>query len=605
MTTSAKIPPAPKWDLDSIFRGGSKSEDFRKHRENVKAGLKEASAMIDKLPESIDDNSRGAWVEVILKLQSLLEDIELTKSFANALASANVEDSTADAVYGEGHVLLSRWEKLRTQLEALSMAQSDDQWKMLLADPRLEGIRFYLDELRVIARSKMPVELESLALELSVNGYHAWNQIYDKMAGGLRVDFEEHGKVGKISMGQLATKMASPDREIRKQAFEKMVQGWSSRADLAAMMLNALSGFRLTLYDRRGWEPPVKEALVMSRTQEKTVDTMWEVISRETKRLQPYINAKKKLLGIDKYAWYDEFAPCGSVNKMYSFEEAGEFIRKNIAGLSPDMADFCKMALEKRWVEAEDRPGKRAGAYCTGTGKFRQPRVFMTYAGSYDNLLTLAHELGHAYHGWVLKDKPYFSTIYPMNLAETASIFAETLVNDAALAQATDPQEKLMLVEQKLQSAYVMFTDLHCRYLFDRAFYEERKHGVVGPDQLSELMVEAQKKAFCGLLDESGYHPLFWCSKLHFYISDQPFYNFPYTFGYLFAGGVYDRAKKEGPAFARQYKALLAETGSMTTEQMAQKYLGVDLTKEDFWVDAINRSLADVDEFVKLADSLS
>ncbi len=605
MTTSTKIPPAPKWDLDSIFRGGSKSEDFRKHREDVKVGLKEASGLIESLPESIDKGSLDAWVDMILKLQSLLEDIDLIRSFAGALASQNVEDSAADGINVEGHVLTSEWEKLRTQLEALSLMQSDEQWKMLLKDSRLDGIQFYLDELRVIARSKMPVELESLALELSVNGYHAWNQIYDKMAGGLAVDFEQHGKIEKISLGQLATKMSDPNRQIRKQAFEKMTEAWKTKTDLAAMMLNALGGFRLTLYDRRKWESPVKEALIMSRAEEKTLDTMWKVIARETKRLQPYIDAKKKLLGIDKYAWYDEFAPCGTVNKMYDFAEAGEFIRKHIGSLSPDMADFCKMALEKRWVEAEDRPGKRGGAYCMGTGKFRQPRVFMTYAGSYENLLTLAHELGHAYHGWVLKDKPYFSTIYPMNLAETASIFAETLVNDAALAQATDPQEKLMLVEQKLQSAYGMFTDLHCRYLFDRSFYAERKKGAVGPDRLSELMIQAQKKAFGSLLDESGLHPLFWCSKLHFYISDQPFYNFPYTFGYLFAGGVYDKAKKEGPAFAKQYKALLAETGSMTTEQVAQKYLGVDLTKEDFWVDAINRSLADVDEFVKLADSLS
>jgi len=342
----------------------------------------------------------------------------------------------------------------------------------------------------------------------------------------------------------------------------------------------------------------------MARLQKKTLDTMWAVILREAPRLAPYIDAKKKLLGIDKFRWYDEFAPCGKVDKLYPFDEAGEFILDNVKNFSTDMADFMRMALADRWVEGEDRSGKAGGGYCTGFKPFKQSRIFMTYAGSFENLLTLAHELGHAYHSYVLKDKPPFASRYPMPLAETASIFSETLVTDAALEVSTDPQEKLMLLDQKLQAGYVMFTDIHSRYLFDTAFYEARQNGLIDKDRLSEMMVNAQKKAFAGLLDDSGYHPLFWCSKLHFYITDQPFYNFPYTFGFLFAGGVYDRAKKEGPAFADKYRDLLADTGSMTTEDLAQKHLGIDLTKEDFWVAAVNRSLADVDSFVKLAAKL-
>jgi oligoendopeptidase F len=180
----------------------------------------------------------------------------------------------------------------------------------------------------------------------------------------------------------------------------------------------------------------------------------------------------------------------------------------------------------------------------------------------------------------------------------------EALVTDAALEQATDPQEKLMLLDQKLQRAYVMFTDIYCRFLFDLAFYAERKKGVVPKDRLNEIMIEAQKKAFAGMLDDNGYHPLFWCTKLHFFLTDVPFYNFPYTFGFLFSGGVYDRAKKEGAVFADKYRALLADTGSMTTEELARKHLDVDLTREDFWKDAVNRQLADVDAFMKLADTL-
>lgn len=603
MTKSNKIPPAPRWDLESIFSGGSKSEDFKMYREQTKLGLDQGEKLLTALPESIGDGSLDQWAEFVLKLQSLFSDISLIISFAGCLSSQNVEDGDADAITSEGYLYLSQWEKLRTRLEALSLKQNDEAWGKLVSDSRLHEIRFYLDELRNIAKSKMPVEQESLALELAVNGYHAWGQMYEKMAGELKVDFVEHGETSRISLGQLATKMSDPDRAIRKQAFEKMTEAWKSRADLAALTLNAQAGFRLALYKRRNWKSPVYEPLVNSRMKQETLDAMWNVISREVQKLVPYVEAKKKLLGIDKFRWYDQVAPCGAVERLYSFEEAGEFIYENIKPFSPGMAEFVKMALSKNWVEAEDRPGKRGGAFCTGLGHHRQSRVFMTYAGSYDNLLTLAHELGHAYHGWVLKDKPFFATEYPMNLAETASIFTETLVTDAALAQVTDPAEKLMLIDQKLQGAYTFFTDLHSRYLFDRAFYDERKNGVIGKDRLSEIMVEAQKKAFGPLLDESGHHPLFWCSKLHFFITDAPFYNFPYTFGFLFSGGVYDRAKKEGPAFAEKYNAMLADTGSMTTEELAQKHLGEDLTKEDFWQRAVGRAMADIDEFVKLAKS--
>ncbi len=402
-------------------------------------------------------------------------------------------------------------------------------------------------------------------------------------------------------MGQLATKMSAANRSIRKQAFEKLLSAWETRKELAAMALNSQAGFRLSLYKHRNWDSILQEPLRLNHLKQDSLEAMWAVVERETPRLKPYIEAKKKLLGIDNFAWYDEFAAVGNVDRTFSFDEAGEFVASNVGRFSTDMGKFVKMAIDKRWVEAEDRGGKEGGAFCTSLGPLRQSRVFMTFAGTFENLLTLAHELGHAYHGWVLRDRAYFAGEYPMGLAETASIFSETVVTDAALEQATDDEEKVMLLEQKLQAAYVMFTDLYSRYLFDRSFYEERANGVVGSDRLTELMLAAQKRAFHGMLGEDGYHPLFWCSKLHFYHTSVPFYNFPYTFGFLFAGGVYHRAKQEGASFADKYAALLADTGSMSTEDVAKKHLGVDLTKEDFWKDAVDQALADVDTFVKLA----
>jgi oligoendopeptidase F len=222
----------------------------------------------------------------------------------------------------------------------------------------------------------------------------------------------------------------------------------------------------------------------------------------------------------------------------------------------------------------------------------------MTYNGSFNGIRTLAHELGHGYHGWVMRDLPYGACRYTMSVAETASTFNELVVGDANLSAATGEQERLSLLGAKLNDAATFLMNIRCRFDFEKAFFAQRAQKQLSVDELSELMVQAQKTAFKnGLAD---YHPLFWASKLHFYITRAPFYNFPYTFGYLFSNGVYAQALAEGPAFGDRYIALLRDTGSMTTEELAQTHLGVDLTKPEFWETAVDRVLADVEEFVVL-----
>jgi pepF/M3 family oligoendopeptidase len=595
------LPPAPRWDLETIFPGGSESKVFADFRRQAKSDLKKAAGLAGKLPSEITDDNLKQYAEFILLLQTLIDNISTIRSFAGCLADQNVDDTVAIQILSEADLLLAEWQKLKAQLEALAARQTDVAWEKLVTQPSLVAIRFYLDELRRLAADKMPVELEALALDLGVNGYHAWNRLYDKMAGDLRVQFEENGETKTLSLGQLNSRLSNPDRDVRKRAFADLTEAWESRADLAAMTLNSLAGFRLTLFNRRGWQDPRHDPLNICRLHRESLDAMWRVVARETAGLKGYIEAKKKLLSIDKFRWYDEWAPCGKTDTRYAFDEAGRFVVDNVRGFSSDMAEFIDMALAKRWIEAEDRPGKAGGGWCTHFGPFKQGRIFMTYGGSYENLLTLAHEFGHLYHSHLLEDLPPFITDYPMTLAETASIFNELLVTDAAMAACSDPDEKLMLLDQKLQQPYILFCNLHCRYIFERRFYQERVEGMVSKDRLNELMVEAQQEAFGDLLDPSGYHPLFWASKLHFYISDFGFYNFPYTFGFLFASGVYDRACAEGKGFEEKYRALLTDTGRMTTEEVAQKHLGVDLTTEDFWVDAVRRSLADVDTFAELA----
>jgi oligoendopeptidase F len=603
-TPATTVKPAPRWDLESVFPGGSGSKEYKIFREKVRADLDKAKKAFAKLPTKLAPAAEAQWIKFILEFQRLGEHLGLARSFVLCCISEKVSDELGHGIFGEVDMMIADWSTLHNGLEALFAKQSDKQWDKLMASPKIAPIKFPLSEMRMLAKEKMAPELEALALELSVNGYHAWARLYDKISGEITVDFEEAGKVEKLSVGQLQNRFNSPDRSVRQRAFVKFEEAWNSRAILAASALNYQGGFRLSLYKNRNWKSPLHEPLRMNRLQEKTLNAMWKAVATTLPAMKKYIEAKKKLLGIDKFCWYDQFAPVGKFEARFGFEKAGDLVVKHLASFSDEMAEFSRMALDNRWIEGEDRPGKADGGYCTGFSLLKQSRIFMTYANDFGSMTTLAHELGHAYHQWVLKDVPYLATEYPMGLAETASIFNELRVTDAALKEVTDPQQKLMLLDQILQQPFILFCNIYARFLFDRSFYAERQKGAVGRARLDELMVAAQKEAFAGILDPiEGHHRLFWASKLHFFYTEAPFYNFPYTFGYLFAGGVYERASREGKAFAPKYRALLQDTGSMTTEEVAKKHLGVNLTKDDFWTAAVSNSVRYVDEFCALVNS--
>ena len=297
--------------------------------------------------------------------------------------------------------------------------------------------------------------------------------------------------------------------------------------------------------------------------------------------------------------WQDKDAPIilGDLEeKTYSFDQAAAFILENFRKFSPKMADFAQMAFEKSWIEAEDRPGKRPGGNCTELPETQESRIFMTFGNSINVVATLAHELGHAFHSSVMWDLPSLNREYAMNVAETASTFAELIVADATLKEAKSDVEKINLLDTKLQNAIAMFMNIHARFIFENNFYQARQIGLVAEEDITELMLAAQKESYKDSL--GSYHPHFWASKLLFFFDYVPFYNFPYTFGYLFSMGIYAYANQQGSSFEDQYIALLRDTASMTSEELAKKHLNVDLTKPDFWQAVIDQVLKDVEQFM-------
>ena len=587
------------WDLESVFAGGSQSAEFALFLEELAASLDEQEQQ--SLPDSIvaggearEDNT-AVWAAYLMQLYQIGERLSQASSFITCLLSANTRDGKALELMGQRDQLGSRLGTIWKQTAAHMAAQPDEAWETLLQHPDLAPNAFHLSEQRKQARRLMSAEMEAFANELATHGYHAWGNLYNFIVGQQQVEVEEEA----LSLGQMQSKyMDSPDRTVRAEAFAKSEEKWAELAPVFAQSLNNQAGFRQTLYKWRGWDSILDEPLQNNRLTRETLDTMWHVINSQSDKLKDYFAAKAQLLGVEQLAWYDLWAPLGENTRQFSYSEAADFVVDSIRPFHPDIADFCRLAIDSHWVEAEDRAHKRMGAFCTRLPLNKEPRVFMTYNGSFNGLRTLAHELGHGYHGWVLNDMSFGAQMYTMSVAETASTFNEMIVKDAAVKAATNRDEKLSLLGSKLDDAASYLMNINARYQFELAFFERRAQRQVTVDELNELMTEAQKTAYKDSLGQ--YHPLFWASKLHFYITRAPFYNFPYTFGYLFSNGVYAQALAEGASFRARYDALLRDTGSMTTEALAQKHLGVDLQQPEFWTTAVERILADVDEFTAL-----
>lgn len=590
-----------RWDIESIFPGGSQSPALSGHLDDVGQGLEAVRAKLEAAPAAAGTPEwRDFWHDVLERIQRLAEMTYQGSAFVGCLMSQDLKDREARVLVGRTTQVSAGLQTVASLADDHLLRMTEAEFEALLADERIAPLAFNLRERRAVARRKMNTERELLATDLSVDGYHGWGTLYDTIVGRMTIKLEVDGKEEELSVGQASNKFYEPDRALRSQLFAKWEEAWSKEAELCAGTLNHISGYRLSLYKHRGWSSVLEEPLTINRMKQETLDAMWEAVSTAKPTLAKFLERKAKLLGFETMNWYDLNAPLGRAGRKMSYDEAAAFITENFGRFSPQMADFARRAFTNAWIEAENRPGKAPGAYCTGFPLQKESRIFMTFSGDPNSVRTLAHELGHGYHSHVMRNLPPLAQEYAMNVAETASTFAEILINAAAIATAPTREEKLALLDYKIGDAISYLMNIHGRFLFETRFYEARKKGMISIDRLNDMMEAAQKEAYAGAL--GLYHPHFWASKLHFYATDVPFYNFPYTFGYLFSAGIYARAKAEGPKFEQRYVDLLCDTGRMTVEDLAARHLGVDLTRPDFWLSGVQMALDDVNEFLSLTE---
>lgn len=579
MTQETLVYPL-KWDLDCFFKGS----EFDTCIEETKEDLA-------KLGSAVENNFLA---ESILLSEKIAETLQMIDSFVLCKLSEDTRNTKAISYQEVVKTLSAVLEKADINIDDALKSMSSSEFDTFVQNEDIASLAFVLKERKKRADEMLSKEMEELITDLSIDGYHGFSQMFYILHSRLKFPFR--GK--DLSYSQIENKTTDANKEVRDEAFKSFKEVFKEHESHFAEILNHIAGYRLKIYEKRGWESPIKEPLSCNRMSEETLNSMLSAIRKNSDPLVDFLKRKAKLFGKEKLSWQDVDAPLKISESKIPYDDAAEEILKQFGNFSPRKAAFCKKVLDEAWVEAEDRKHKGAGGFCIGFSKEKQSRIFMTYSGTQHNVATLAHELGHCYHNEVIYDHSFLNQDIKMNVAETASTMAEMIVNDAALELAKTKEEKIALMDDKLTRTASYLMNLPARFMFEKSFYEMRKKGYVLPEKLNELMTDAQKICYKDSLED--YHPHFWASKLHFYFTEVPFYNFPYTFGFLFSLGIYSMFKDDLKSFETKYDALLYDTPLMTTEELAKKHLGVDLTKEAFWEGAVKEAVKDVNLFLDI-----
>lgn len=519
-------------------------------------------------------------------------------SFITCLLAQNPKDQIAMTLRGQTSFINADFESTIKKFQYTILNTSELVWEDLLETKDLHKYKFVLTELREKATMFLSEEEEKLVSNLMVDGYHAWGQFYQSLIGSIKVKLEIEGVPKVLSVGQTINLRSHPNERIRKMAHFALEEIWNEKEELFAQIVNHIAGFRLQVYKNRGIENVLVEPLMENRLKQETLNAMWSAVNKYKKPFITYLNEKAKMNGDKKMQSYNFWAPIGKGNRKIDYEEAVDFILEHFSHFGNEMVNFTQQAFDNGWIETEDRINKSVVAFCAGFPLSGESRIFMTFGERMANVLTLAHELGHAFHNEAMKHVDGENRQYPLSIAETASTFSEQIILDAALNKAGSTEEKLFLLDEKLKRSVMNFMNMHSRFLFEKNFYEERKMGIVSSKRLNELMQEAFDVAYEGSLDHVSLYSWVWTP--HYYLTKSPFYNFQYTFGYLFSLSLYAKFKDKGKGFEKEYIELLRDSGSMSTEDLVMKHLKEDITSVDFWENGMKICVKDVDDFINL-----
>ena len=580
-----------QWDL-SILYNGFDTEEFKNDMSAFDAAVEEVISFAGRLSEMTGEELLTGHIALETKISSLAEKLFI---YANLRYSANTSDSEAASVMG---VLMGKLSATAAPSAAINKAIAgiENIEDIINANELLKEHSYRI--LTIVKNSKhlLSDAEESLFSQMNISGASAWSDLQSTLTSSLKVDY----KGEQITLSSVRNLAYDNDPEVRKAAYEAELAAYPKVETAVAFALNSIKLQVIGEAARRGYESPLAKALDNSAMKRETLDALLTAMKEYMPAFRKYLKAKAKALGHEGgLPWHDLFAPMGKSDKEFTTEDARDYLLGIFGKFDSELHDMVKEAFDNSWIDFFPRDGKVGGAFDCAVHSAGQSRVLTNFGGSFSDVVTLAHELGHSFHDrQVYKNSP-LNREYSMPVAETASTFNETLVMNTAIAECEDKDTKLALIESQLMDATQVIVDIYSRYLFETSVFENRPQEFLSPERMCELMLDAQKQAYGDGLDERCLHPYMWLCKGHYYSGGLSFYNYPYAFGSLFATGLYAKYLEEGSAFVDTYKKMLRATGTSTVEDAAS-VAGIDLTDVNFWRSGLESMSKQIDLFCEL-----
>ena len=585
----------PSWNLDTPYAGGPTGSEAGSRYEAVSAALEQLEQRVRSLgPPARQHEDWRVVLREAYRLRDTAQELYTVASCALAAHGDNADYRACVARYRE---LFTKYSQSWIPIQQTLCDLDAETFERLVDHPDVADLAPALHNARRAAALNLPVDQELVATELEREALDGWANLYREWTAAQRATLDGE----ELGLGALGAQGGSPDADLRERAFHAGQEVWERSKMICAASLTHITGYRVWRNGRLGADV-LAHTLQRNRLTEQTLEAMWSAAEHCRPALHRYAAAKARLIGKEKLDWWDQRAPL-PLDSALDFDTAISTIIQAFDAFDPSMARFVEQTVEHGWIDAEPRTTKRAGAFCARLSNQRESRVLMTWKDTFSAMVILAHELGHGFHNHQLFQLPSARRTVPSSLAETASTFAETVLRNAAIEQTTDRATRLAMLDQVCQSAMLMLMNIPARFAFEKDLYRLRAEGPLRADVLSELMVDCQKQAFGDTL--ATFDPTYWCARHHFYIPSFGFYNWPYTFGFLFSNAVYEVARSEGRSFVPRFHDLLQRTGYEWTEPLVRDTIGGDTTDPSWWIATTAPVIESLEAFVQLADETS
>ncbi len=576
------------WSLDALYSDFNESfdNDVNRLKSQIQA-MQESAASL----ETMEDLEH--WLKLDIETSANAQSLF---SYISLRLSTNTTDIESNNAYGKLQPLVTEMSKPYAQFKAFIAHHADVLESWIASSPLIAEHAFMLREIARESKHLLNDDVEEIIAKMKMNASSNWSKLQGHLTSQITTEID--GKTYTLS--SIRNLAYSPDAATRRIAYDKELEMYQGIEDAVAFALNSIKGEVNTLSEMRGYESALEKTLADSRLSKETLDALLQAIESYLPVFRKYFNHKATLFGHDNgLPWYDLFAPFETKNpKTYTIEDSRTMILDSFGTFSPDLHNMAMRAYDEKWIDFLPREGKRGGAFCSNQPQIKQSRILTNFDGSMSDIITLAHELGHAYHGMLIEDLSILNTDYTMPVAETASTFCENIVLNAALAEASD-EEKLILIENSISDLAQITVDILSRYKFESEVFERRKTEFLFANDLKEIMIQAQKDTYGDGLNQNYMHPYMWINKGHYYSGGLSFYNFPYAFGGLFALGLFGKYQEEGAVFVPHYQELLKATTTASCEDVAA-LAGIDVTSVAFWESSLNVVAERIETFIAL-----